>query len=164
MSSLSFFFFVFLGPQPWHMKIPRLGVESELQLQAYTTDTEMQDPSCVCDLPHSSWQCQILNPLSEARDQSHVLMDTSQVHYCWATMGTPVSSFWSVWLGVYKCHSSFLRVSFLFYLVFPTAFFNFINFCCYPYSFFLLALGLFCSFFPLVSKGRNLDNWEVSYF
>ena len=23
---------VFLGPHPWHMEIPRLGVESELQL------------------------------------------------------------------------------------------------------------------------------------
>ena len=28
----------------------------------------MPDPSCVCDLHHSSWECQILDPLSEARD------------------------------------------------------------------------------------------------
>ena len=34
-------------------------------------------------------QCQILNPLREARDQTHVLMDTRWVHYCWATIGTP---------------------------------------------------------------------------
>ena len=27
-------------------------------------------------------QRQILNPLSEARDRTGVLMDTSQVHYC----------------------------------------------------------------------------------
>ena len=27
---LFFFFFVFLGPHPWHMEGPRLGVESEL--------------------------------------------------------------------------------------------------------------------------------------
>ena len=27
---LSFFFFVFSGPHPQHMEIPRLGVESEL--------------------------------------------------------------------------------------------------------------------------------------
>ena len=25
-----FFFFVFLGPHPWHVKVPRLGVELEL--------------------------------------------------------------------------------------------------------------------------------------
>ena len=29
-----FFFFVFLGPHLWHMEVPRLGVESELQLLA----------------------------------------------------------------------------------------------------------------------------------
>ena len=30
-------------------------------------------------LHHSSWQCQILNPLSEARDRTRVLMNTSQI-------------------------------------------------------------------------------------
>ena len=48
------FFFYFLGPHPQHMEVPRLGVESELQLPAYTTVTATQDPSCVCDLHHSS--------------------------------------------------------------------------------------------------------------
>ena len=61
------------------MEVPRLGVKYELQLPAYTIATEMPDPSCICDLHHSSWQCQILNPLSEARDQTQNLMDTSQV-------------------------------------------------------------------------------------
>ena len=28
--SLSFLFFVFLGLHPWHMEVPRLGVETEL--------------------------------------------------------------------------------------------------------------------------------------
>ena len=41
------------------------------------------------DLHHSSQQHQILNPLSEARNQTCILMDTSQVCYCWATTGTP---------------------------------------------------------------------------
>ena len=58
----SFFFFVFLGPHPWHMEVPRLGVESELQLLAYTT-------------------CRILNSLSKVRDQTHILMNASRVHY-----------------------------------------------------------------------------------
>ena len=31
------FFFAFLGPQPWHMEVSRLGVKLELQLLAYTT-------------------------------------------------------------------------------------------------------------------------------
>ena len=39
----------------------------ELQLPAYATATAMRDPSCICNLHHSSGQCQILNPLSEAR-------------------------------------------------------------------------------------------------
>ena len=34
-----FIYFVFLGPHPWHMEVPRLGVESELQLLACTTAT-----------------------------------------------------------------------------------------------------------------------------
>ena len=42
---------------------------------------EYTAPSCICDLHHSSWQCQIPNPLSEARNQTRVLMDTSWVHY-----------------------------------------------------------------------------------
>ena len=60
-----FLFSVFLEPYPWHMEVPRLGVKSELQLSAYTTS--MRDPSHICHL-HSSRQCRILNPLSEARD------------------------------------------------------------------------------------------------
>ena len=72
--------FAFLVLQSWHIEVPRLGVSSELQLPAYVTATATPDPSHICDLHHSSWQCQILNPPSEARDQTHVLMDTSQVH------------------------------------------------------------------------------------
>ena len=61
------------------MAVPRLGVKWELQLLAYTTVTAMPELSHICDLYHSSWQFQILNPLSEDRNQSHILMDTSQV-------------------------------------------------------------------------------------
>ena len=53
----------------------------------------MPDPSCVCDLRHSSGQCQILNPLNRARDRTHILMDNSRIHYHWATTGTPVYLF-----------------------------------------------------------------------
>ena len=79
----------FLGPHPWYMEVPRLGVESELQLLAYTTAIATQDPSRVCDLHHSSWQHQILNPMSEARDLARNLMVPSQINFCCTTMGTP---------------------------------------------------------------------------
>ena len=43
----------------------------QLQLPAYTTAMATPDP-----------QLRILNPLSGARDQTCILMDTSQVRYC----------------------------------------------------------------------------------
>ena len=61
------------------MEVPRLGVQSELQLPAYATAAVMPDLSHLYDLHHSSWQCQILNPLSEARDRTYFLMDASQI-------------------------------------------------------------------------------------
>ena len=63
------------------MEVRRLGVKSELQLTAYTTATATPDPSLIYDLHRSSQQCQILNPLSEAKDQFCLLMDTSPVRY-----------------------------------------------------------------------------------
>ena len=72
-------FFAFLGLQVQHVEVPRLGVESELQLPAYTTATAVRDPSCICDLCCSSRQGWTLNSLSEARGRTCVLMDTSQV-------------------------------------------------------------------------------------
>ena len=49
----------------------------------------MRDPSRVCNLHHSLWQCWILNPLSKARDWTHIFMDSSWVHYLWATRELP---------------------------------------------------------------------------
>ena len=60
------------------MEVLRL-VESELQLLAYSTATATPDLHYVWDLHHSSRQHRIPNPLSEARDQTCILMDTSQV-------------------------------------------------------------------------------------
>ena len=71
------------------MEIPRLGVESELSLLAYDTAPAIPDLSHVCDLYHSSRQCRILNPLSEARDQTCILIDATQIRFCSATTATP---------------------------------------------------------------------------
>ena len=62
---------VFLGPYPRHMEVLRLRGKSEPHLWPTPQLTAM------------------LKPLSEARDQTAILMDTSQIHLCWATMGTP---------------------------------------------------------------------------
>ena len=72
------------------MEIPRLWIELELELLACTTATATWDPSHICDLCHGSWQCQILKPLSKARDRTCVLVDASQIHFWWATTGTPL--------------------------------------------------------------------------
>jgi len=62
-----FLWVCFSGSLPWHVEVPRLRVESELQLLAYTTATAMPDPSRVCNLHHSSRQHRILNPLEQGQ-------------------------------------------------------------------------------------------------
>lgn len=71
-------FFFFLLPHLRYMEIPRLRVKLELQLPASATATATPDPSHVCDLYCSSWQCRILNPLNEVRHGTCILMDTSR--------------------------------------------------------------------------------------
>ena len=69
------------------MEVPRLGVESDRscshwpapELLAYTTATATWDVSHVFDLHHSSRHHQILNPLSEAMNQTYILLDPNQV-------------------------------------------------------------------------------------
>lgn len=82
-------FFFFFGAVPEAYGSSQLGVELELQLQGYGTATAMWDLSHVFDLHHRSQQFGILNPLSEATDQTQVLVDTCQIHHRCATMGTP---------------------------------------------------------------------------
>ena len=61
------------------MEIPMLGVELELQLPAYATAIAMWDPRHVCDLHRSLWQQGMLSPLSKAKDQTCIFLDTSQI-------------------------------------------------------------------------------------
>ena len=64
MIVIFFFFFFslcFVGQHSQHMEIPRLGVESELQLPAYTIATATSEPSDICDLP-TPWLMAMLDP------------------------------------------------------------------------------------------------------
>ena len=70
--------------------------------------TATGDPSHNLDLHHSSPQHWILNPLSKARDRTHILLDTSWIHFHCATMGTP---------PLYFCYVFFH--CFLFFLFLP---------------------------------------------
>ena len=60
------FAFLLFRATLWHMEVPRLGVE--LELQCWPTPQ-----------PQLCW---ILNSLSKARDQTCILMDTSLARYC----------------------------------------------------------------------------------
>ena len=63
------------------MEVPMLGVELELQLPAYTTAMATLDLSYIYDPCYNLRQCWILNPLSEAKDQTCVFMDASQIRF-----------------------------------------------------------------------------------
>ena len=109
----TFLFTYFLGLDLQPMEVPRLVVQLELQFPAYATATATRDLSCICHLHHSSRQHWILNPLSPARDWTHILMDTRQICYHWAIMGSLISNFVKVWLIYLKltqnCESTLLQ-------------------------------------------------------
>ena len=71
------------------MEVPRPGSNQSCSCQCIATATATWDPNLVQDLHHSSQQCQIHNPLREARDQTCILTDTSQISFHSATTGTP---------------------------------------------------------------------------
>ena len=70
-------FVCFLGLHLQHTEVPRLGVESELQMPAYTTAPAIPDLSHICDLCRSFRKHWIFNPLSKARGRTCILMDIS---------------------------------------------------------------------------------------
>ena len=76
------------------MEVPRLGVELELQLQAYAKAKATRGPEL--HLRPTPQQRQTLNPLTEVRDQTRNLMVPKRIHFCCATMGTPLSSLFSL--------------------------------------------------------------------
>ena len=92
---LPLFFYFFRGHTCGIWTFPGWGVKLELQLMDYATATATPDPSHVCNLHCRSWQRQILNPLSGARDWTCIHKDSGYVRYHWATTGTP--SFLFIW-------------------------------------------------------------------
>ena len=67
----------------------QVGVKLVLQLQVDPTATATQDLSFVFQPHHSSRQCWILNPLSETKDRTLILMDTKK-----NLAGVPVDAQW----------------------------------------------------------------------
>ena len=65
----------------------------------------LQPTPRVCNLHHSSWQQQILNPLREARDQTCVLTDTSWIHFHCATTGTSFCRFSNLRVFSISCYN-----------------------------------------------------------
>ena len=154
--TISFFFSCILEPYLKHMEVPWLGVELELQLPA----TAVQDPSCVCDLYCSSQQCWIPDPLSKARDQTHILMDTSRIHLHCTTVGTPYPlQFWCLFFFLPNCY----RISN-----------NMSNPCCFvleeklSFSFsplsLMLALSLSCVAFTMLRYVLFMLNFIVRFY
>ena len=97
-TALCYFFFfcllsfLFLGLHLQHKEVPRLGSSRSCSHSYVAIAT--WDLHRIFDLHHSSWQWWILNPLSKARDRIHIHVDTSLIHFHWATMGTPPKLFW----------------------------------------------------------------------
>lgn len=63
----------FTGMHLQYTEVPERGVKLEHKLQAYTTAiaTTIQDPSWICHMSHTFWQCQILDPLNETMSSSY---------------------------------------------------------------------------------------------
>ena len=81
----NFFFFGLFRAHPVACGSSQARGQTRAVAASLLTAKATPDPSHVCDLHCSSLQCRILDPLREARDRTHILMDTSWVCYCWAT-------------------------------------------------------------------------------
>ena len=93
-----FFFFVFFlaAPAAYGSYQARGLIGAAAPSLCHSQGIATPDLRLVWELHHSPWQRRILNPLSETREQTCILMDTRQVCYCWAMMETPTCTFSSV--------------------------------------------------------------------
>ena len=92
-----FFKIVFLfvwKPHPQHMEVPP-GYGSHQSCSCRPTPQPLQLWIWATSVTYTTAQgsARSFNPVSEARDQTHILMDTSWARYCWAAMGTSMRLF-----------------------------------------------------------------------
>ena len=100
--------YMYLGPHPAACGSSRIrGLIRAAAASLHHSHSNARDKP---RLLTSSWQHQILNPLSKARDWTCILMDTSGVHYHWAIVGTPDLSFVFVKEWKLLFHSLIFRV------------------------------------------------------
>ena len=92
------FFFVFLVSHLWQLEVPRLGVESEMQLPACTTATATRDPSLCRSVTYTAAQgnARSLTHWTRARiePESSWILVGFWTH--WVTTGTPIMLFKNV--------------------------------------------------------------------
>ena len=112
--SFFFFFFFLKEPNVWHIEVPRLEIESELQLPATATATATATAGSKPRLwptPQLS-QRQILNPLSQGRDRTRILMVPSRTGFHCTMTGNPKKLFLkkkvNIHLPAIPCHSIIL--------------------------------------------------------
>ena len=80
-----FFFFLFIAAPAAHGSSWSRG-QIRTAVEDNTTATATGDLSCICDLSFSLRQCWLHNPVSEAKDRTHIL---HRILTHWATIGTP---------------------------------------------------------------------------
>ena len=83
------YFFCFCRATPAAYRSSQARGKLELHLPTYATATATWNLNHICDLHHISQQHQIPDPLSKSRDWTHILMDTSQIHFHCTTTGNP---------------------------------------------------------------------------
>ena len=77
MSKVYFFNFIFLGPPPRHMEVPRLRLDWNYSCRPTPQPQQCQIGATSLTYTNSSWKRRILNPLNGSRDRTCFLMDTS---------------------------------------------------------------------------------------
>ena len=108
----------------------------------------MPDLSSVCDLHHSSWQHWLLNPLSEARDQTRNLEVPNWIYFCCTITRIPKFYYYYYY---YYCTITNILSATCFLLM-------------YRYSYFMVLINrnsFFFFFFGLFS-GQTWGIWRFS--
>ena len=66
------------------------GSQARGRIRAAASSLRQSHSNAGSEPHHSPQQHKILNPLSKARNWTCIFMDVSQIHFHWATVGTPI--------------------------------------------------------------------------